>query len=687
MNHSFTPFVRLNSANIEGGRHRTPVTMSQNDTNTVLNALLNNDFTGAVTAFDLLEKPSPLDDLLVGLACLSLNRPLVALEHLLAAQGQGLEDAAPLVAATYRQRGQHEQAQRLLEQIQIEKLTAFGQALRLREVGLLQLRNGQARAASNDLSEAFTISLRDPFSKRFRTLFAKSLCDAYLALGNDIKLLETIDYALERATPSGSARLYLDKAISLTHTGRFTEADEEFTLLESSQLGNPSMRALITYYKAHLERVRGLNISAAEGFTQAAIQAREDGQAEVEAFAEIGLTRIATMLDDEPLARAHLNRARARSEGVQLHAELGLAQGALLARLFDANAVRVLEAALEGFERLELERDVGLTHLHLAEAHLRLGDSTRARTHLVRAVDARHALGSGALFACELRALPAVFDLLIMSPNDSIYEVHRDRLDSRSSTYLQVLLEDWRTLESYAPAQVTLTTLGGPDLRLDGVRPRMESGLARTVTMLAFLADQGPSSVDDLIGAVFAEETHATSRQYIQNIRSSLKRTLPTLSVPFNEQSRRYSIKPVGVRFAWDVALVREALETGTESGLRRALALYTGAFLPRADSNWAFEIRHELQYSIGRLGLGVLQDVRAQGKLEACIDLAERLLEVNAVDVAIVLLLVEVLTEARGTAQARQRLGAAKDRFLHEIGDVPEDVLALETSPRMLAN
>jgi hypothetical protein len=45
------------------------------------------------------------------------------------------------------------------------------------------------------------------------------------------------------------------------------------------------------------------------------------------------------------------------------------------------------------------------------------------------------------------------------------------------------------------------------------------------------------------------------------------------------------------------------------------------------------------------------------------------------------------VLTEARGTAQARQRLGAAKDRFMHEIGDVPEDVLALETSPRMMAN
>ena len=686
--------------------------MSQNDTNTVLNALLNNDFNTAVAAFDRLETPTPLDDLLVGLACLSLNRPLVALEHLLAAQGQGLEDAAPLIAATYRQRGQHEQAQRMLGQIQIEQLTAFGQALRLREIGLLQLRNGQARAASHDLAEAFTISLRDPFSKRFRTLFAKSLCDAHLALGDDNKVLETIDYALERATPSGSARLYLDKAISLTHTGRFSEADDEFTLLESSQLGNPSMRALITYYKAHLERVRGLNVAAAEGFTQAAIQAREDGQAEVEAFAEIGLTRIATMLDDEPLARAHLNRARARAEGLQLHAELGLAQGALLARLGDANAIAVLEAALEGFERLELERDVGLTHLHLAEAHLRLGDSrmgdsrlsfsglrdaelvdsrlgdsTRARAHLVRAVDARHALGPGALFACELRALPAVFDLLIMSPNDSIYEVHRDRLDSRSSAYLQVLLEDWRTLEGYAPSQVTLTTLGGPDLRLDGVRPRMESGLARTVTMLAYLADQGPSSVDDLIGAVFAEETHATSRQYIQNIRSSLKRTLPTLSVPFDEQTRRYSIKPIGVRFAWDVALLREALETGTASGLQRALALYTGAFLPRADSNWAFDIRHELQHGIGRLGLGVLQDTRAQGKLEVCINLAERLLEINPVDVPIVLLLVEVLTEARGTAQARQRLGAAKDRFMHEYGDVPEDVLALETSPRMLAN
>jgi hypothetical protein len=89
----------------------------------------------------------------------------------------------------------------------------------------------------------------------------------------------------------------------------------------------------------------------------------------------------------------------------------------------------------------------------------------------------------------------------------------------------------------------------------------------------------------------------------------------------------------------------------------------------------------------IGRLGLGVLEDVQAQGKLEACIELAERLLEIDAVNVPVILLLVNVLTETRGVAQARQRLGAAKDRLIHEYGEVPDDIRALETSPRMMAN
>ncbi len=659
--------------------------MSEFDKNAVLDALLRGEFLEAVAAFESLETRLPLERVFAGAALLALSQSLRALEQFIEAKNGGLEDAAPLVATVYRLAGSFDQAQLSLNEVRVEKLNAFGQALYEREIGLLELRNGRARVACQHLERAFRIGLSDPAAKVFQADFAKSLCHVYSAIGNDAKLLEVIEFALPRASVGVHVRLLLDRAIGLTNTGRFMEAEQQFDELATAN--NPSALALISYYRAHLERVRGLNVSAAEGFTRAALQARESGQAEVEAFAELGLSRIATMLDDEPLARAHLSRARARAEGVQLHAELAFAQGALLARLRDAKGVEILEAALEGFDQLGLERDAGLVQLHLAEAYLRRGEAIRARVHLECAVDARHACGSGSLFAAELRALPAVFDLLATALGQTVVEIRSDRARQKFDAYTRVLLEDWRTLETQAPAQVTLTTLGGVDLRVDGVRPRLESGLSRTVTMVAFLADRGRAGVNELIGAVFEEDSPASARRYIQSIRSSLKRTLPTLSIPFDEHTRTYSLRPVGVRLAWDVTSLREAVSLGNEAGLRAALGLYTGAFLPQAESDWAFGLRHELQNAVSRLGLSVLEKLRTQGELDKCIDLSERLLEINPLDVPVVMLLIDALTEVRGVTQARQRLGAARARFMHEIGDVPEDVLALESSPQLLSN
>jgi two-component SAPR family response regulator len=219
------------------------------------------------------------------------------------------------------------------------------------------------------------------------------------------------------------------------------------------------------------------------------------------------------------------------------------------------------------------------------------------------------------------------------------------------------------------------------------VRPRTESGLARTVTMLAYLADRQVSDLEGLIAGVFGEEPAANARRYVQNIRTALKRTLPALRVDYDVRSKLYSLRPVGVRFAWDVALLREALALGGETGLRRALALYAGAFLPREESDWAFKMRHDLRYGIAALGLEVVTDAHKRGDLEVCIALCERLLGINPVHVSIVLVLIEAIIESRGVARARQRLQEASDLFVHEFGDVPDDLRALERDPRLYGN
>ncbi len=75
-----------------------------------------------------------------------------------------------------------------------------------------------------------------------------------------------------------------------------------------------------------------------------------------------------------------------------------------------AAGLESLWLALKGLQSLGVEREVGIAHLHLAEALFRDGQGAEAFTQLSLAVDARHALGHGTMLAAELRGLPLVFE-------------------------------------------------------------------------------------------------------------------------------------------------------------------------------------------------------------------------------------------------------------------------------------
>jgi hypothetical protein len=91
----------------------------------------------------------------------------------------------------------------------------------------------------------------------------------------------------------------------------------------------------------------------------------------------------ATVTDCFALARAHLNRARTLALDVKMHAWLALRNGAMLVRPGEFAGIASLEEALHGVERLSLECEMGVTHLHLAEANFRNLQEDNALAHLV----------------------------------------------------------------------------------------------------------------------------------------------------------------------------------------------------------------------------------------------------------------------------------------------------------------
>jgi hypothetical protein len=376
--------------------------------------------------------------------------------------------------------------------------------------------------------------------------------------------------------------------------------------------------------------------------------------------------------DGLAVARAYLARAKNLAEGSQQHGYLGLRHGALLVRLHDAQAVQVLESALAVFQSLELDRELGIVHLHLAEAHLRLKQSTLALEHLNAATDARHALGCGVMLAVELRGLPWCFEYLA---------------GLKPGGYLDVLLEDWRELDQSGPGQVSVQTLGGYGLKFNGQDVRVQSGLVRTVEVLAYLCEHTSATMQAISDEVFSQQTANQARKHIHVIRDQLTKTIPGLVIPYLPETKKYVLKHLNLRLRWDVHEVRTALKAGGLSGLSRALALYTGTFLPQSDGNWAHETRADLEFSLARIGLETLEELFKLGELQACTDLAFRLLEINPVSIEVAILLIRAVASLKGVLAAQDAFERVSFGFERGIGEVPEALLEVKLELQRVMN
>lgn len=629
-----------------------------------LGCLARGEFEEGLRSYKALTAPSAEEEGWAGQCLVMMQRRTEGLELLLRARHKGWEDAGGLAAAVHRFNGDPDRARVLLSDLEPEHLSPFGHAVAERERGMLLHLCGEVGKALTHVQRAWEIAVTDETARLFMGSFASALAFVLSELGRNEQALSIVNLALPTAGHAQRVPLLWTRALCCLNTGQFGAAMEDLNGL-SEDHASPDALPLLRYYRGVAAYSSGMPFEAAALLRQAAASARAAGQPETEFYARLWLSQVALAEDDVDTARAELARAGALACGRRAQAFLALHQGALLVRVRGARPEARLHLALREFRALGMEREVGRTHAHLAEMHLRHGRVTKACEHLTSVADVRHALGSGVVLAREFLALPETLALL--------QDGRR-----RAFPYLEVLWQDVHQLPGAQPAQLTLTTLGSYGLLLDGQLVKLNVGLKRTVELLTYLHEYGESSLESLQTTVFEDHDPATARDYLHVARNALRKAVPQLLVPFDHTRRVYHLQPQGARLHWDVQYVRQAVRRGGEPGLREALARYTGPFLPQTTTAWAREVRGELEASLLRLGLTTLETLLSRGCHKRCVQLARDLLRIDALDIGINALLVRAVWQGCGAAAAQQEVERITQVFRREVGEVPEPLLTL---------
>ncbi len=605
-----------------------------------------------------LTDPSAEDGGWAGLCLAHLGRNVEALERLNHARALGFEAAGVLLATVYRILGQPARAEEILETIKPSELDAIGWCLLERERGAILYAKGEYRQAVHALERALETASQP--SAAFLKPGLSSLLGYVLAhAGQDGRAIDHLNLSLERATPNRRVELLTQRAICHMNLGDLIASKAD---LSEARVGEcqTSFLGHLRYREGQWLLFSGLYEQAMIAFLECAALARERREPEAEFYAEVYAAHVALSTQALVVARAHLSRAKGlvnHDSPIEL-AHLDWDYGALLVRADNPDALPLLERAVETFQRLGLERELGLVCLQIAELHYRLEQRGQANSALRRASDARHACGAGGSFALEVRDLPYVFENLTVLPGDA---------------YARILLDDWRALEQHAPRTLQLTTLGEIGLSLDGHRVHVTSGLARTVELIAYMLTNQHCQLEQLQTNVFGDKSPTHGRKHVHVIRDFIRLHLKGLAIPFDSSTRTYQLEHPGMRVQWDAAEVKRALSLKTEGSLQRALALHAGRFLPNSESEWVINFRSELEWELSSAGLNVIEDLLARGSFEACRNLARALLEVNPVDASIAIMLLKAVYGLEGSGHATQELERLRSRFRTELGEVPD--------------
>jgi DNA-binding SARP family transcriptional activator len=623
--------------------------------NPILSRIAAGAYAEGLSTFEALRVSTSEDERLAAICLFNLQAPQRARDLLLSARAGGCEAAGIELASAYRQLGLMDLARDALTAVDTSRLSPFDRALALREWGAQRYAAGDVTGAIEVLERAWALAHQTSLRWMVLPAIGHALGAAYADRGFAQQAVEYLAEALTMANPARRVQLLATRSLCRTYLGALDEADRDLDEAGAHQDLVPLVGPYLEYVAGVLQLMRGRLAAAEMRFGEAAAAARAAQEPETEAYAELGRCAIATVHRRLDEARAFLARAKHLASNEKLQSLTRLRECAILTRQRRGGAVEAGEAAAQSFGQLGLLREQGWCQLHVAAAHLGAGRHSEALRSLSEAARLRHALGGGAWMVPELRLVPPVTSLLA-------------RLGEEA--YPRVLYRDLRRVSDAEPVPLELSTLGSARLRLDGRRVRLD--LRRSLEVLAYLLANPETTIDQVLLDLFPDSDAARARSYFHQVRYELARAVPGLTVPYRQRDRTYRVRSEGLELISDVARLRRALSAGGEAGLVESLRLYRGPFLPDADSEWSRVQREDLAWSIRRLGVEVMQELRARRDHRRRLELADRLVEIDPFDETLNEQLVGAARAVGGGTAARSVAERLTRRFEQELGVVP---------------
>ena len=154
-----------------------------------------------------------------------------------------------------------------------------------------------------------------------------------------------------------------------------------------------------------------------------------------------------------------------------------------------------------------------------------------------------------------------------------------------------------------------------------------------------------------------------------------LHENVPSLSIIHDKKRKVYSIQ-CDVELHCDYIDFQHLLSGKVDNNT--VMDAYKGAFLPEAQSPWANEEREALAWNVVKIGLETLQQWFDAGEDKKCLSLVNRLLDIEPFNPALSEYLITATLRLEGEVAAKYALHRVNQRFLNEVGEVPQEILVL---------
>jgi tetratricopeptide (TPR) repeat protein len=633
-------------------------------TNPILESITFGNYASGWEFFQSLERPTPEDQRFAASCLLYLQQPNNAKQLLLQAINAGCVEANIELSIVYRMSNEIEKSEKILLGLDKSRLSEFDLVLLAREWGIIHYQLGRLTQAQSSFQSAMDIAINNPKAQNLVPNMTFMLGVVLNARGYVSQARNHFRQALN--TPNQTHRSYVlaNHGLCQTYLGEFEAAQHDLEIaLEQSQY-LPVIRPVLHYYLGQLFRAQGDATKALCWYMESIHLSEAVGEFETEFYAQIGAICIYTNQELFSEARKHLARARLLANSTKMLAYADLREGALLVRSGQTNGLRLLEKAIAGFESLNLERETGWARLHTAEAHLRQGFESTAMLFIDAATDVRNALGVGAAVTLELRGLPFVLEQIAAL---------------QIGTYAYCLFEDWQALKGKVTLNLQIRSLGGVALTCNGQKIKLNAGLATSIEVITYLLKNPNSSLEQIIAGVFAEKLPEAAKRYFHLIRNEIKQHIPSASIPFDDTTRTYHFELGELQLQWDFLEVNRNILQNNSSGLKRALELYKGEFLPISESEWVLEERASLEWDLLKFGLSILEESFEKRDFKTCFESAERMLEFTKASEAaeegeaVYAYFIRATFEVKGPKMGMRELERINKQFTREYGVIPK--------------